>query len=409
MIRRKSLFLFLCILAFSRFSQTCATIIDNRWIPLIWRPFTTDWGRPSHVRAEFFAVTAKRAYDEHKDEMLLPEIYGKYDQGDLAKSMVEAGYPNPLKPEWQGASIPWNVNGKLQGQGFTFSYQQAVTDWLSFGINSYVMNLDSWNEFFLEMDKVSLRLQPGDLLELDETRRLMHSQIGLCGDHAHHTGIGDLDVYLRFGYSWNYTLKFKRIDAGFRIGALCPSASMRDENYPASIPFGGERHWGMYGAIDVELELREDWKAGLFGWIGKRFASNQVRRVPVGCEPQPYSVRCEDIRVNPGITFAFSPYFALENLRDGFGLRLQYTLRVHDHDLWSAQSSCAFDFKKINELSSWGSDYFSISSFYDFSKINMERVQYPIVTLTWDIPAAVLVADRSAKTQQISLGLEWNY
>jgi len=408
----------LCVITFSYVNRLYSAIIDNRWIPLIWRPFITDEDRPSHVRCEFFAVTGKRAYDEHKDEMLLPAIYGKYDQGDLARAMVALGYPNPLKPEWQGASIPWRIAGKLQGQGFTFAYQQAITDWLSFGLYSYVLHLESWHEFFLEMDKISIRLQPGDLLELDEVRRSMHSQIGLCGDHAHHTGIGDVDFYVRVGHIWDYVLKFKSIDAGLRIGALCPAAPMRDEQYPASIPFGGERQWGIYGAVDVEFELKEDWKAGLFGWVGKRFASCQNRRVPIHCEPQPYGASCQNVWINPGITFALSPYFALENLRDGFGLRGQYTLRFHDHDCWKTsaglkapglQSQEDQTLKKVNELSAWGSDYFSVSAFYDFSKVNPEYTHYPIITLTWDIPAAVFVADRSAKTQQISLGIEWNY
>jgi len=386
-------------------------VFDNRFIPLLWRPFVTVEDRSSHVRFEFFAITGKRAYDEHKDEMLLPAIYGKYDQGDLARAFVDVGCPNPLKSEWQGASIPWRISGKLQGQGFTFAYHQAITDWFSFGLDTFVMRLESWSEFFLEMDKISLRLQSGDLLELDEVRRAMHRQMGLCGDHAHHTGIGDIDFYFRFGHSWDYMLKFRHIDAGLRLGVIFPAASKRDECYPASIPFGGERQLGIYGAVDAEFELKEDWKAGLFFWLGKRFASTQSRRLPVRCEPQPYGVCIGRARIEPGLTFAFSPYLSLENLRDGFGLRGQYTLCFHGQDHWQAiLPSCnTVKLEKVNELSEWGSDYFSVSAFYDFGKICIERSWYPIVTLTWDIPTAVFVANRSAKTQQITLGVEWNF
>ncbi len=418
MIRRKLLFFLLSISALCNIRHLHSAIVDNRWLPLIWRPFITEDDRPSHIRPEFFALTGKRAYDNHKDEILLPAIYGSYDQGDLARAMVKLGYPNPLKPEWQGASIPWRIGGKLQGQGFTFSYQQSITNWLSVGFYSYLLHLESWHEFFLDMDKISLRLQAGDLLELDEIRRSMHSQIGLCGDHAHHTGIGDVDIYLKLGHSWNYALKFKRIDAGLRLGVLCPAACQRNSHYPASIPFGGEKQWGVYGALEAEFELKEDWKAGLFAWVGKRINCSglQQRRIPLCCEPQPYGAACGPVSISQGVTCALSPYFSLENLRDGFGLRAQYTLRYHAQDTWASAlgvsnfPKCSLNvLEQVNKRSSWGSDYFSVSAFYDFGKINMDRAQYPIVSLSWDIPAAVFVADSSAKTQQIALGIEWNY
>lgn len=410
MTRLKLFFFILCSATLGISGLARAMVFDNRFLPIIWHPFASVEDSPSHVRCEFFAVTARRAFDDHKDEMLLPAIYGKYDQSALAKAFVTLGCPNPLKSEWQGASIPWRISGKLQGQGFTFAYHQALGKWFSFGLNTFVLRLQSWHEFFIELDKVSLRLQTGDLMELDETRRSMHRQLGLCGDHAHHTGIGDVDFYLRFGYSWDYFLKFRHIDAGARLGVIFPAASKRDEQYPASIAFGGERQWGVYGALDAEFELKEDWKAGILLWLGKRFASTEERRLPVKCEPQPYGAYCGNVHIDPGITVAVSPYFSLENLRDGFGLRGQYTLRYHAHDCWQAQSPrVPVTLDKVNELSSWGSDYFSVSGFYDFGKMQVESSWYPVVTLTWDIPAGVLVADRSAKTQQISLGVEWSY
>lgn len=386
-------------------------VFDNRFFPLHWTPYITVEDRPSHVRFEFFALTGNRAYDKNKDEILLPAIYGQYDQSELAKAFVALGCANPLPSEWQGFPIPWKISGKIQGQGFTFSYYQTITDWLVFGFNTFVMRLNSWHEFFLERDKVSLKLQEGDLLELDEIRRTMHQYIGLCGDYAHHTGIGDCDCYLRFGHHWDYSYKFRHIDIGARLGALLPTAQKRSINYPSAIAFGGERHWGIYGAVDAEFELKEDWKAGLFLWLGKRFARTQKRRLPVCGEPQPYGAYVGQVRVNPGLTFSFSPYISFENLRDGFGVRGQYTLTVHDHDLWTAASPLCqvVDLKNVNKLSAWGSDYFTVSAFYDFGKMCIKRGWYPAVTLSWDIPASVFVADQSVKTNKITLGIEWSF
>ena len=49
------------------------------------------------------------AYNRLCEEVPLPEIYGEYDLGQLANGMIELGYPNPLKTEWQGIDIPWFV------------------------------------------------------------------------------------------------------------------------------------------------------------------------------------------------------------------------------------------------------------------------------------------------------------
>ena len=54
--------------------------------------------------------------------------------------------------------------------------------------------------------------------------------------------------------------------------------------------------------------------------------------MPIADEPSNFGVVIGDARVNPGVTFMFAPYFSVENLREGFGARLQYTLSVHGED-----------------------------------------------------------------------------
>ena len=124
-MNKLKLFLFITTIV-SVVGSVQSMVFDNRFLPLLWHPFITAGDRPSHVRAEFLAVTGNRSYDEHKDEQLLPAIYGPYDQGELANSFVDIGCDNPLKSEWQGAKIPWKISGKLQGQGFAFWYHQVI-------------------------------------------------------------------------------------------------------------------------------------------------------------------------------------------------------------------------------------------------------------------------------------------
>ena len=93
---------------------------------------------------------------------------------------------------------------------------------------------------------------------LKSCRRLILQKLGFCGDHAHERGIGDIDLISASWRLLGICLKFRSIQVGGRLGVLIPTAKPRNIHYPASIPFGGDRHWGIYGAIDAIFELKED-------------------------------------------------------------------------------------------------------------------------------------------------------
>ena len=67
------------------------------------RPWIAPDDGRSHLSTHLFAVTASSAYNRFGEEVPLPELFGAFDLGILAKAMVELGYQNPLKTEWQGA------------------------------------------------------------------------------------------------------------------------------------------------------------------------------------------------------------------------------------------------------------------------------------------------------------------
>ncbi len=405
---------YLHILWLSLSSIICsAYIYDNRFFPLFRRPYVTVEGRPSHFALEAFVTTASEAIGKDKDDGVpLGALFGKYDQNNVADSLVALGNPNPLRSEWQGKTIPWRIDGKIQSQGLAFSYHQSVTDWLYLGFYWMFMRVNSRQEFFFQRQESQLKLQGGDLLELDATRRQMHRDLGLGGNHSEQSGMGDLAVYLRFGKIWEYVSKFRKVDAGLSLGLLVPAGQRRDIDQPASVPFGGDGHWGFYISGDVELELKEDWKAGLLLRIGKRFPRTQIHRMPIGNVPHVFGAIVGPARVNPGVTLVASPYFSVENLREGLGARVMYTLTHHEDDEWEdarSDKTVPVNLAQVSELSSWASDYFTLNVFYDFGKVKVDRGFAPILTASWDIPAAVFLARRVSKTHKVSLGIEFNF
>ncbi len=124
----------------------------------------------------------------------------------------------------------------------------------------------------------------GDAQELEDLRRSILQQIGIYGDSSVQHGFGDTDLYVRFGNYWEYACKFRSIQVGGRLGLLIPTGKRQNIHYPSSIPFGGNGHWGMYGAVDTLFELKEDWKVGLYVRVNTALCKNSM-------SPRSYGVR----------------------------------------------------------------------------------------------------------------------
>lgn len=137
--------------------------------------------------------------------------------------------------------------------------------------------------------------------------------------------------------------------------------------------------------------------------------------MPVDCEPANYGAIVGPLSVNPGWTFVFNPYVSVEGLREGFGLKAQYTLVSHLRDRFSdarsadEQERLPSKLGRIQELSSWGMEHVTIGAFYDFGLVKESPCLYPKISAYWDIPVNWLVSKRSAKTSSVSLMFELNF
>lgn len=389
-------------------TSSSAMVFDNRFFPLIQKPFISVDGRPSHLAANFFVTTASRALDNNEKEIGIPRLFGEFELGVLSRALDRAGICNPLRSDLRNDKLPFTTAGTLQTQGIEFAYYQSIHDIIGFGFNWMVMRSNS-SQVFLSDDVKTVSPD-----ELDRTRRQMFTNIGITQAQSSQFGMGDLDAYMRIGHVWEYALKFKRIDAGARFGVLVPTDVTTDVTAPGSVPFGGNGHWGLYGQLETELELKEDMKTGLLFRFGKRFKKTQVMRLPVAGEPQIFGAVVGPVSIDPGFTLVFMPNVMMENIRAGFGMRLLYTLTKHFGDAW-CDERCEKDkeipvqLKQVENLSTWKSDYFTINIFYDFGKTKVQRTLEPILTLCWDIPSLFFASENVVHSHKISLGLELNF
>lgn len=403
------------MLLFSTYSLY-ATWYDNRYINFFDRQTTWLYDESSLFGIECFVAQGREAWGT--DGIVgIPEIHGFLDLKILADGFVEAGRPNPIPTPWQGASIPFVTRGQLHAEGIEFLWHQCITDLWSFGASWLFMNVNSCQTFNLNTvfndptrPHTNLLLGPGDQMLLDEIRRMMFLDIGLHENFSHQIGFGDMNFYIQLGKRWEYELKCRSVKAGMRFGVLAPTGLKQELDAPASIPFGGNGHWGLYFSAHGMLEIKEDLKIGVLLDITKRFSKVMNHRVPVAGEPDIFGVLIAPINVNPGPNVAFSAYITMQNVRDGLALGLMYTLVKHQQDRWHdvrEDRTIPIKLEQVVKLSEWGISYFTLSAAYDFGKMKVKRSFEPIVSVRWDAPYELFVTEQAVKTHKLSLSIDF--
>jgi hypothetical protein len=406
----KKCFLLVVLLCMSAISH--ATIYDDRFIPLFVPQQFFIEGLPSAYELDFVAITASEAFARDEKTVGIPELFGVFDLNNLATSLLEITGETPLRSDLLGRELPFFVNGRIQGQGFFMRYCQSISDHFTLGAELLFLKTNSRQGFRINTEKVK-NLKPGDLNEIEISRRLAFEEIGLIENDSAQHGIGDIDLYIRGSKQWDYTLKCRRIYAGLTFGGFVPTGVKTDLYNAASIPYGGNGFGGFYLKGDALFQLKEDIKVGFLLEISKRIPRTTLARMPmVASEPYIFGPIIGKAHINPGPTLGFSPYFILENLRGGLGVGVHYTLTSHWKDKWcDRRESPRFpvDLSQVINTSKWGSDYFTIDLFYDFGKQKTKHIIDPVLFFRWDVPAMLFVSHNVPKTNKASLGIELAY
>lgn len=402
------------------FSQELLSMVeDNRFFPEYPRNYSRTWERPSAAFFDGMIMVGHEAFDQDdENDIGLFDIFGLYDENKVANALIVIGQPDPFNlfptlARFRNQNVIWNMEAKIQTQGGAFQWDQHIWRNLWMGGSFFFMHLYSRNAFELNGVSISqLAISVDDQVRLDELRRYMNQQLGLSASVFNTTGFSDIDFYLRVGNIWDYLYKFRRIDAGLKVGIMFPTGLTRKITNPASLPFGGDGHWGVYSALDMEFELKEDWKAGLHARANKRFAKTKTERMSVAGEQQLYGAVQGPALIDPGFTFIVSPYARLENIREGFGLQIGYIIAHHLKDKWTDEridKTPPVDLEPNRDKSKWTAEFVTVDAFFDCTHILCAHWSVPIVSFKWDVPVKFFAAQGAAKTNRIMLGVELNF
>src|SRR5690242_2830944 len=123
-------FLFFFLLQFGALS---AMVEDNRFVILFPQPPLFRLLSHSAMHIEWFATTASSAFSSSEDTVSIPLISGKFDLNTIATALELNGQENPLRPDFRGLDLPFQVNGSIHEQGIIFAAAYCPIDHFCLG------------------------------------------------------------------------------------------------------------------------------------------------------------------------------------------------------------------------------------------------------------------------------------
>lgn len=419
-----------------------AMVFDNRFLPLYFKPFIYQASAASEFRVQPLFMRGERGVGNVNDQLDgrklgIPDIYGSYDLISLDKALQLADITQDslIRPDLRlEGNLPFKRPSRIDAQGSAFYYQQALTDYLSLGTDFLFLHINSRYEFRLPKNN---NFQFGDSFELFDTKARIHRHLGVTPPLSSQIAFGDLDVYLRIFAGWDYTCKFRKILGAFKLGMIAPTATdffsqnRRSVNNPAAIPLGGYGHWGIYGGLELDFELKEDLDASVYFRAIKRFKRTSIERMPtLAGEPLNYGAIIGPVQRDPGWTFVINPVVNFHGIQNGLGFRIMYTGVAHLKDSFIDKRNnckpsqanntsladisidspkCQVDFARLAELSEWGMEHVTLCAFYDFSYFEVCPKYRPTLAVYWDLPFNGLFEKNVPRTNVLSLAFEMSF
>ena len=392
-----------------------AMVMDNRYFPWLPHVYHGTDHRHGSLSVDPFFITASSAWKTapgaSNREYGYPNLQGTLNYSDLASALVLNGMTNPIPAQWQYLTdFSVDMPGTFEGQGLSLAGYVPVSKHFGFGGSLFFLRLVAQANLIPgETAKNKLNLAAaGNQAQFNQLTKDFESLVNTQDGYWNQTGVSDIDLYIRAFDVREYVLWCRKLDTSVAAGLLIPTGVVSSNNHIGSVPFGGNSFWGAYLSPSIEIELKEDWKIGLECRIEKRFAKTVEHRICIANESNLFAPVVGPLYINSGVTAAFAPYAALENVREGLGVLFKYTYIVHGKDEFQDQrvvQEPAANFTNMKTNSRWAQEYGTLEIMYDLGFKHEEWSYKPLCTLTWDIPLNALGSRGASQTTRVAVGL----
>jgi hypothetical protein len=367
----------------------------------------------------------------------LLELDGKYRLQGLITAGDETipGYKKPFTREsggdaWARDHMYFSARSTLFLMGVHLGIQIPYKDWL-FGAHVPFWHVEARQKYGYPITKDSQNISLPAVDQVMRFHQYTHQDFGLKPDDFVAESIGDISLFAQWGRSWNYLWLLRSASLGARLAISAPTARYANTAYPASIPFGGDAHWGIAASILPAAELQEAIHFSMpmtFVWQPK---ATHKRRVATYREPSIFSPLIAPVTVTPGATFRIAPQVTMEHLVDNLHCSLGYVRTTHWADDWddarsdkttpafpsrntvpsgvvtaSAPQSLANMRDEHRTSTAWHSGYVSFDAQYEMSDVFQNTKNAPVLRLTYDY---CLSGERVARTHQLTVQLGWRF
>ncbi len=421
----------------------------SRYLPFLDRPEPTVVTDRVHFGASAFLTIGSSAFRRGGGKVGIPELWGPYNLSDVIDSLaaVKAGagmpFTNPflLTPGTEGLvdrPVIFAVDGTVNSSGGMFEGSLSLFSpnvYLGFSIPIVRVETRARYELVTRsrreregefIDPAVRNLESGAVNQVERVRLAVHDEIGLRPDDWDVSGVGDLDVFLRFHFMCERTLLMRSINTNLRCGVLVPTSKTRSIDFPSSVPFMGDGHWAMYFELLPEFELKHDWRVGMMASLVVPFDETSERRLPVFREPQIYSALTGETELDLGITYKLAPYVTIENLIDGLHFHGRYTYLHHEQDTTTdkrgdcpvksylqleptetrTEQEICDNIERKENLSGYRAHYLSLQLRYNSRSAMRE---WPLRPNFYILVDTLLEGSGMAKTHQLTLGVDFHF
>lgn len=367
----------------------------------------------------------------------LLELDGKYSLQRLitAGSETLTGYQKPFSREsggdaWVNNDMFFSARSTLFLMGAHLGIQLPYKQWV-FGAHIPFWHIEARQQYKYPIAKDTQYVPLPSINQVMRFHQYTHEDFGLKPDDFVAESVGDISLFAEWRKRWNYLWLFRSASIGGRLAVSAPTAAYANTAYPASIPLGGDGHWGIAASILPMAELQEGIRFRMPMTLAWQPKATQRRRVATYAEPSIFSPLVAPVTVTPGATFRIAPQIAIEHLADNLHLAIGYVRTKHWADDWedaraskptpafpsrttvpsdvitaSVPSSLA-NMRDIHRTAtSWFSGYVTFDAQYEMADIFASRKHAPVLRVTYDY---CLSGERVARTHQLTVQLGWRF
>lgn len=409
--------LFIFIIFFG--TKLSSIVFLNRYLTP--EPLIKNINEEEGLNLSFFSLSASKSHSsdynyERSDLFNFASVLNLYaiEEGiNYTKSqLLETDLVTELPSEWKASDslIYISMPGKINGIGFSWDiikeiFNNTYLGWTSgFISNQSAINLDSRSL------NSKFNLNFSNFFEILRVYKNLSSYLKINDIFEKRSSILDQNFYINYKFFIDFLAGLKKISCDLKAGLIIPTASDTNVYNPSSVPLGTNGHYGIYGSFELDFLLKEDLSLGFLTRIYNLFSKDKLYRISSQNENPLYGSILENAHVNPGLTSAFSIYLMMEGIREGLGLKFDYSTFNHFSDkieLFNKNLNYNEDYNR--EYTKWAQEHFGFSIFYDFMRNENEYSFEPFLSFTAKIPVNFFFSHNSTKCFSLALSLEISY